>query len=355
MIALLFCMSSLSMQAYHQKLVFQLPVAVIDQDNSRISRTIRTFIESTPEVALHAEEIQDLDEARELLIRGSLAAVVYIPSEFSSKIKKGTKGEILVLIDGANILVAKNVYKALSKSIGVVGAGIQLTMVKKYGVPKDRAMSKVLPVAVYENFMFNPYANYSVYLAPILIFFQLHVFVLIVAISLFVPAQRPDTTTELIGAFQAILFWALLIGLLFFYLYLPAEGIFAQSGFHIVLLALGVFILLDILMAAAIGSLIPSSFLAMEVTVVLGMLSMMLSGLTWPTDMFPPLVRWVSEVIPFTPFARGFRMFLHFPTGLADMSDIYVQFGQQFLVFIFLIGFGAAAKRFLFPRILRSR
>ena len=350
MIILLFVMSFLGMEVYHQKVVYKFPVAVIDQDNSKISRTLHTFFASTPEIAVYNEPIESIEEARALLFRSKIEALILIPPDFSQAIKTGDQARILVMIDASNIMIGKNIAKAVNKCIATVSAGIQMTLAKKFKVPSDQALAAIMPITVNENLSFNPFTNYALYLVPAMILFFLHVFILIVVISCFLPGQQPGSLQEWIGAMAAVFVWGFLMALVFIYIYLPIEGIYSVSGFFMLLPALSFFLLLDILMAVALGTVIPKPFVALETTVILGMLSLMLSGVTWPTDMFPALLAWISQWIPFTPFARGIRMLLHFSVELDQMSGIYLLYARQLILFSVMIGSGVLIRRFVVRR-----
>ncbi len=333
MLLMLLSLSWVSMDIYHRMVVQDIPIAILDFDQSKLSRTIQTFVSSTREVRIVRTPIESVEDARTLLEQGQIAAVLLIPGDFSSDIKQGRKGRVVLAIDMSNIVIGKNVYKALAKSIGTVAAGAQLTMVKKLGERKNQALSRVVPIVIDESLAYNPATNYAVYVAPGLVFFLLHVFVLIAAASLFLPDNKYQGAIARSGSAMATFVLSIAVGLLFFYVYLPHQDITPQASFGVALCALACLVGVDILMAAAFASAIPNPLTALQVTVVFGMLSLMLSGLTWPTDMFPKPLQFVSEVTPFTPFAKAMRQFLHFPTAMSDLHPLFRAFGMQALAF----------------------
>lgn len=345
MIGFLLVMSWLAMEVYHPMVIAGLPVAIIDHDNSKISRTVRQYIMANREVRLVETSLATLSEAEELLVSGELAGVVYIPADFSARIKKGQRGSVVVSVDMSNIVIGKNLYKAVSRTLSTVAVGIQMTVVKKMGEQKGQAMARALPIAVNEFSNFNPGGNYGVYVQTGLIFFFLHVFMLILCVTLFLPPFKPATTAELVGGLAANYLVSLLLGLVFFYVYLPYENLPPESHFGVVLANLAVFLLLDILMAVGFNQLLPWPMVAFEVTIVVGMMSLMICGVTWPTDTFPPLIAFLARLIPFTPFMVGIRMFMHYPIGLSEMSGIFAQYGGQALFMSVLIVGAWAARR----------
>src|SRR5512147_2127419 len=63
-------------ETYHQRVVRDLPVAVIDLDESRLSRLARLWLEATPELTTTAVTPGSIDEARADLVAGRIAGVV---------------------------------------------------------------------------------------------------------------------------------------------------------------------------------------------------------------------------------------------------------------------------------------
>ena len=67
---------------YGQRTVTNIPIYVVDLDNSSVSRTIRTFLESSPD--LHVLGAIDTPEkAEEAFFNGDAAAIVLIPDGLS--------------------------------------------------------------------------------------------------------------------------------------------------------------------------------------------------------------------------------------------------------------------------------
>lgn len=345
MFTIFFVMTWLAMDVYHHMIVASLPVAVLDLDNSKLSRTLRLFLSATREIAVVNDGVESLEQAHALLESGELGGFVLIPENFSADIKRGKKSSVSVLIDDSNILIGKNVYKAVAKAIGTVSAGVELTMVKKMGERKDRAMAKVVPIAIEENFTFNPGVNYPTYIVPGIIFFFLHVLMLILTFSAIIPDRRPEGFPAQAGAVAAGYLVCLVTGLIFFYGFLARVQIIPSGGFLTVFLALAVFLLMDILMAMAIVSVAPSFQTGFQLTIILGMLSLMFSGITWPSDTFPAILLAISKIIPFTPFARGYQVFLHYGVRFHEVGWMYGWFALQALLFGAMIAGGYFVRK----------
>jgi ABC-2 type transport system permease protein len=296
------------------------------------------------EVRVVGEFIGSPDDAQRLTVEGKASAIVLIPSSFSTDIKKGAKGHVLVGVDMSNVLVGKNVQKAIAKAVGTVGAGVQLTTVKKMGARRDAAMAAVVPVLIEENLSFNPATNYTVYIVPALLFFLLHIWTIVVVSSVFLPNRGPECVRAKIGAMAAVVVMALALAFVFLRVHLPWVGIDPASGGAAILVLTGLLLVSDVLLTTALFSVIPRPIMAMEVAVAIAMLSLMLSGITWPTDLFPPGLQRFSDWIPFTPFAQGIRSLVHYPTSLGETWPWCSALLRQSVLYAALIVVGSVAR-----------
>ncbi len=348
MLFLLLGISYLTMEIYSNLVVQNQPVAIIDFDNSSVSRTLRRIIAANREISVTNIPINSVEEAKGLIERGEIAALVLIPHDFSSQIKKGKKGDVVVAIDMSNILIGKNVMKALTASVTAVSAGVQITTLKKLGDRKNAAMAHAMPVIVSENNTHNPASNYAIYIIPGAIFFFLNVYILILAATALLPEERLRSFRRLAGSYLVIFITGFAIGMLFFYVYLPHESIYPQSRFSIIAFTLSAFIVIDLMSAVVLTMIIPARLLAFQTTIILAMLSLMFSGITWPTDMFPPAIREFSMWMPFTPFAKAFQLFLHYPTEWDSLAYVYSVMTRQAELFALII-----AVMFILKRIFR--
>ena len=353
LLATFVAVSFASMGIYEHYVVRDMPLALFDFDQSKISRSIALYLSSTREVRLvNTSDINSPEAAIEKMNSGELAAVIVIPQDLSKKLKSGHLATIPVYIDMSNILTGKNIYKPIAKAIGTVSAGVQLTQVKKQGERKNKAMARVVPVSVEESFAFNPATNYVIYIVPGLLFYFFGVYVMILAASMFI-APPIKNAFDLLGRATTLWLWSMLLGSFYIWVMMPLSNIVTETAPALILGILALFVLANILLACAIFSLYRIPLLALQSTIICGMLSLMFSGITWPTDTFPPIIQWISFWIPFTYFAKAYQSFLHYPLTAEDMSWFMDGLRTQIAVFSAVIVLGLvlhAIKRRVFRR-----
>ena len=70
---------------FSNPVIREIPIALIDEDNSALSREITGVINASPYVEI-VETVTNMNEARSLMVSGKTYGVVLIPSDFSKKV-----------------------------------------------------------------------------------------------------------------------------------------------------------------------------------------------------------------------------------------------------------------------------
>jgi len=334
-------------EIYRERVVRELPIAVVDLDNSRPSRTLRLFLEATPELKIVDEVPTTVDEAEALLVDGQLAGIVVLPADLSTALKHGRKARVLVGVDMSNVLVGRTSYRAIARVIGTVAGGVELSYLQKTGVPSRRAMAEVLPVGTDEHLSFNPSGSYSLYMAPSVTFFFLNLLVMVLVGQVFLPPSAARTPVEALGRLTAIWTAGMGAGLGLAYGLLPFFGLTNHSSLTLFVAALGLFLAVDLLLAVALQALLPSRALAFQLGLLLGVLSLMLSGATFPVDAFPGPFQVLSSLLPYTPFSRGLRLFFNQTLEASELTEMFAQLAQQAALFLGVTAVAWVARRSL--------
>ncbi len=311
--------AALSVATYRQGAMRELPVAVYDADGTALSRTVARFIDATPELRVVTDPPPTLDGARAALTRGQLVAVVLLPDGFTAAVKRGRGAEVLVAADLSNVLTGKTAQRTVARVLATVAAGAEVSLSEKLGTPPSAALARIAPITLTEALAGNPSATYAPYVAPGFALFFVHVLVLFLAWSVLWPAP-PERPAELLGRLGASLLVGLAAALVATYGVLALDGLAPAASSAVVGLLLLALVAGDLLFAGALCVAFRGGLLGFQATVLLGMLSLMLSGLTWPWDAIPAPLRAVALAIPFTPFSRGLRLVFAEPVGLAGLA-----------------------------------
>lgn len=92
---------------YKNEIIREIPVAILDDDKSDLSRTLIQYIESSPSMRIVTYP-QTLEEVREQFLKGEINGTFYFPSELSKKIKSGKQTNVVMFIDASNL--ASGIY-----------------------------------------------------------------------------------------------------------------------------------------------------------------------------------------------------------------------------------------------------
>lgn len=142
-----------------------IPIAVVDQDNSTLSRKVTQMIDATP-TAWVAYGVQGMEEAERLMLQGKVMGIVLIPDFFEKNILNNSQTHLESYLTGTNITVNGLLAKDLQTTVTTFTAGIQLQLLMKQGLTEKQAMAQLMPVRFDKHVLFNPHINYGYYLSP---------------------------------------------------------------------------------------------------------------------------------------------------------------------------------------------
>ncbi|PIE20336.1 MAG: hypothetical protein CSA66_00610 [Proteobacteria bacterium] len=327
-----------------------LPIAVVDDDGTNLTRTLAMSLDATRELAVR-DGYDDFAAASAAVERGELAAAVWLPSDLTASIKRGRAAGVALVVDGTNILVSKTAHRVAHNTLATVSAGVEITIARKGGYSAEQALGRAAPIGIDVVRPWNANGSYAVYLAPPLLLFNLHLFCLTLAIFLlappsptpprFAPSAHPAARAAgLLGALIPVSALVLLMGAVA----LPALGLSLHGDIGASFAFALAFAFVSLLEAAALRALIPSAPLALQATAALGALSLMLSGVTYTLDLFPPALRAVAESLPLTPAAHAVRDLVAGPEVAAIGAPRWQALGSQALLFASLIAVGLAVR-----------
>ena len=121
---------------YNNESIHEVPVVVVDQSHSALSRQFIHDCDATQDVDVkyYAE---DLDEARSLVSRQLAKGIYLIPGDFATAISRGEQGTISVYCDMSLMLAYKAVYQTAMVESARLGAGINIKKAGNYSKPRN--------------------------------------------------------------------------------------------------------------------------------------------------------------------------------------------------------------------------
>lgn len=302
---------------YIKGVVRELPVAVIDKDNSELSRLVVRSMDATSsmKIVMHAGSIEEVKEG---VLRGKLQGAFYIPEGFEKKLKGGQYTNVSLYKSTASLIVGNLLYKDGVTTLRTISGGVLLKKLRSRGLSAEKAMAVINPIRIDSQSLFNPNYSYLSYLLPGLVTALVQMIIMITSVLIISSEFTHHTFPELyaiagknifnIVAGKSIphllLHYATavgIIGLLF-----PLFGI----ELHGILLSTLLFMFLFITAVFFLGLLISCMFheqlLATELALFINTPAFIFSGFTFPLWSMPAMHNYFAQIIPFTHFLNGF-------------------------------------------------
>ncbi len=296
---------------FKQGSVKNIPIAVVDQDNSSLSIKILNNINASPDVSvtMHAH---DLFSAQGLLEQGEVEAVVLIPKDTERNIYREVEAPIPLYINGTNVLKAGLLQRSLITTLKTISGGVQFKRLMAMGKTEKEAMAMIVPVKIDKHILFNPYANYNYFLGSAMLYIMLFLFVLLSSTYTLGNELKRGTGLDLLDMSNASVRIAVLgklfpytiiftgFGMLINLLLYIVEGMPLQGNYVVLFLGQFVTIITYQLMGLIFIGATSNLRLAMSLVSAYSMMAVTFSGLTFPLGAMPTAAQAFAKIFPFT-------------------------------------------------------
>ncbi len=148
---------------YNNEVVHEVPVVVVDQSHSQLSRQFVRMCDASPDVKI-ISYAEDLDDAQSLVSRQIVKGVYLIPSDFSTKINRMEQAVISVYCDMSLMLTYKAIYMTSMQVSQAMGAEIQKKVSGNYTDREDAITTR--PMDFEDVPAFNPAGGYGNFIIP---------------------------------------------------------------------------------------------------------------------------------------------------------------------------------------------
>ena len=145
---------------FSNPVIREIPIALIDEDNSALSLELAGIIQASPYVNI-IEKLPDMDKAERLIRGGKIYGVVLIPEDFSKR-ALGYKGaEVVLYYNNELFIIGSLVNKGVFTAVKDYSDFHNKKYIMSHGAPAYDADFQVHPVNIGEKILFNPYLNYQ--------------------------------------------------------------------------------------------------------------------------------------------------------------------------------------------------
>lgn len=294
-----------------------LPIAVVDLDNSALSRNLISQFDATPELKVNFKPISQL-EGEKLIKEGKAYGLVTIPKNFGNDLKQGKQTKVINQYN-SNILLASGLEnKAFRKVVGTLSAGANIQKQIAKGTNINQAKANYQPITSDNHILSNPYTNYSYYLNSGFLTLFLQIFVILTTIYCFGSDLKYNKGEKIYTIAKGNLLiiilaknlpytlWFLFIGIVMLYSMFVFQD-FPLFGDKLVIL-LSLLLLIISTQAYSLFFIAISKSFREALTFGSGFaaVSLSFSGITFPIFGMPKIMQWLSQIFPFTHFFELF-------------------------------------------------
>ena len=323
---------------YKQAKVIDLPIVIIDQDQSPTSDKFIDAFEDNEVLRVSDVRYEPGNILEEMPIK-QYDAVITLPSNFEADILQKRHPEIRVDLNMANILNANTASKNIQSVLMTLNAGIEIEGLQKKGLHPAQALAFYESFKINFNKLYNSTGNYITFMLPGLLVAIMQQ-VIFLAMALVFSRDFEDGYFGLLVKKSRFSIYHIALKSIPFLLMIPIMWLFVSfmipyfkidiEIFNFPMLVLATLLTLASMCIGMLFSIaIPSQLKATELLMVISTPAFILSGFTWPTLAFPNSIANIAQFIPTTQFLSGFRKIAFYG---GDLASIKPEIGTLLLI-----------------------
>lgn len=297
--------------------VTDLPIALLDCDNSPTSRKLASMIDATAGVDIFCN-VADSAEGEHLIRQGQVYAMIILPEGFERMLFRGEQAVVAFYNSGVNLTINGIIERDVQAAVRTFSVGVQLQQLETTGVPHDEAMAMAMPISFDSHVLFNPELDYAAYLVPSFMAMTLLIFAVMATIYAIGSELKEGTACEWLDSAGGSM-WVAIVGKLslptvvmwlwggvMFFLLFVLLGVPIKGSFCVLALATAIFIVGYEAMAVLFVVLFDNMRLALSVGGGYSVLSFSFSGVTFPAMAMYAPIRIVGNLFPFTFYMNSY-------------------------------------------------
>lgn len=290
--------------------VRNIPVAIVDNDNSQLSAKVSQQIDAAP--VANVRLIKDISIAHREMRQGKISAIIVIPSNFERHIVRMESPEIALYVNNANVIKGGMLYSGIYKTLATISAGVKVSINMKSGATLNQAIQNAQPVRVDSHLLFNPYGNYSYFLTLSLSPLMMVIFVFLVTVytlglelktgtaKQYLETANNSIIVALSGKIIPYTFLFMMNMMVMNLLLFKVLGTPLTGSIIVILFAEFLIIVIYQLLAIALLSITSNMRLTLSLGSAYTLMAMTFAGITFPIFAMPLIARIFSWFFPYT-------------------------------------------------------
>ena len=294
---------------YNNEVVHDVPVVVVDDSHSALSREFIQKVDASPDVSV-AYYAGSIHEAQSYIGHGEAYGIFYFPSNFATAVGRHEQAHVSVYCDMSYMLTYKAIYMTAQNVSMAIGTEIKIAKSGTYTDREAEIMSQ--PLDFEDVPIFNTTGGYGNFVLPgvlVLIIQQ----ALLLGVGLLSGTERekhfPMVKNVIDAFFGKGIAFLLIFAVMLAYCTLVVPRMF---GFVMMVHFLDWLVFMTPYLIACIGfalvgsELIPFREAVMLTAVCTSVPFLFLSGISWPQSGIPGFWQGIGNCLPSTFAIRGF-------------------------------------------------
>lgn len=307
--------------------VRNVPLAVLDQDRGPEARALLDAYRAADYFRI-AYDVDSEDELRALIDGGKARAGLIIPPDYGRLLNGGGSAQVAFILDGSDPTVAATALSAAK----LIGQSKSTEIMSERLTRRGAALQTTLPIDVRTQVWYNPDLVNAYFMIPGVIGMILYAITSILTATAIVRERERGTIEQLIVT--PIRSWELIVGKLFPYTALALFNtvevlVIGAWWFHVpvrgsvlLLLILSALFLMSSLGIGLFASSIANTQQEAMLTVWMTLLpGLFLSGFFFPLEAMPPILRYLSYLMPLRYYLAIIRTILLKGVGVAEIQN----------------------------------
>jgi len=298
---------------YSANIVKQIPTVVYDQNQTEVSRTLIQAFEDSERFRIVA--YTSSQEEMDFILQQEAAQVaVVIPPDFSRDIKKGSATQVLLIVNGNNLLFANPAVGSAQEIVQTFSAGAGQQLMEKTGQLPTTALGSAAPVRFGLRVLNNPTYGYANFIIGGLGANGLQLGIVLAICTTLTGVYRREKDWRDISSGRIVIgkllpYWlwgmvsfATYLVIAYQFLLLPVKGNLGEllligSAFVFAVSAIGLFF----------SAIAPNEVQAVQLPIAYIMPAFLFSGYIWPDFAMNTFSQLVSTILPLTYAAVNIR------------------------------------------------
>ncbi len=318
-----------------------LPIGVLDLDNSSLSRNFCRQLDATQ--LGKVIKFEDFTTARDAMQTGEVTSLCVIPQGMNEDVNANRRPVFTYYVNSLYLIGGALSYKDILTMVTLTGGAVQREVLRAKGYSEGAIMGLIQPIVIDEHKIGNATTNYGVYLNNIILPGLLALSIIFVLIYALGSELRYGTSRELMEAADGSAAAALIGKLIPYTLIYLLLGLgldllmFGVCGYPLngsvanMMLAMVVFILANEAVAVTFIGLLPTLRFALSIAALFTILGFSFSGFTFPVEAMPTAIQGISVLFPLRFYYLLYVQEVIFGTGIAGWWQ-YMVYMLLFLV-----------------------